>query len=227
MAASHQSLACVAAASRTPCRGLHQSPARCEDKPWTPKGPDDHPYITKNARYLPGFSFPAPRKLTDIVKIQLLERESPHHIRDIWTDHHDERDDTIATTMPVTEYRELRERGRKWPRLVYIVRRDKGQFYTLVGEWQDNVLLLTALDDYRRDPNTAEPYMSLSLYDDLAQRKQIVLVRGDFSYHLHKRDAERILRQVRHWYLHEPQTVEQFNERPGEFDFQRYVDRSP
>lgn len=79
-----------------------------------PKKPDDHPYVNKGARYLPGFSFPAPRNLKDIVKMQLLERESTHHIRDIWLDHHSERGDTVADTMTVTEYRELSDRGRKW-----------------------------------------------------------------------------------------------------------------
>lgn len=79
-----------------------------------PTKPDDHPYVNKNARYLPGFSFPAPRKLKDIVKMQLLERESTHHIRDIWLDHHADRGDCIAGTLTVMEGRELEERGRKW-----------------------------------------------------------------------------------------------------------------
>ena len=80
------------------------------------KKPEDHPYLTNhaNARYLPGFSFPAPRKLKDIVKLQLLERESTHHIRDIWLDHHSERGDCVAGALTVPEYKELEDRGRKW-----------------------------------------------------------------------------------------------------------------
>ena len=82
---------------------------------------------------------------------------------------------------------------------------------------------------------------------------QLVLVRGDFSHHLSKtvrrvhsgpmcarqpalttlrphtvpQDAERLLNQVRHWYLHEWRTVRDFNEHPSEFDFQRFMDRCP
>ena len=61
------------------------------DKPIIPDKVVKHPYITGNYRYLPGFSFPAPRKLEQIVKHALLERESPARIREIWNEYHDDR----------------------------------------------------------------------------------------------------------------------------------------
>ncbi len=73
----------------------------------------DHPYLTKNARYLPGFSFPAPRKLEQIIKYALLERESPSRIREIWSKFHDSRTDCAATVLTRAEYEGIMSRAAK------------------------------------------------------------------------------------------------------------------
>lgn len=39
---------------------------------------------------------------------------------------------------------------------------------------------------FRVTHRAAHSYMSMTMYDDLAKRKQIVLLRGDFSHHLSK-----------------------------------------
>lgn len=56
----------------------------------------------------------------------------------------------------------------------------------LFAQWQDNYCIFTFLDDYRRNPSTAEPYLALTMFDDFLDRKELVLVRGDFSGHLVK-----------------------------------------
>lgn len=73
----------------------------------------DHPYLTKNARYLPGFSFPAPRKLEQIIKYALLERESPSRIREIWSKFHENRTDCAATVLTRAEYQGIMSRAAK------------------------------------------------------------------------------------------------------------------
>jgi hypothetical protein len=45
---------------------------------------------------------------------------------------------------------------------------------------------MTHLDDYRRNPAMAEPYFAVTMFDDLLERKGLVLVRGDFSWQLTK-----------------------------------------
>lgn len=73
----------------------------------------DHPYLTQNARYLPGFSFPAPRKLEQIIKYALLERESPSRIREIWTKFHESRMDCAASVLTRAEYESIMSRAAK------------------------------------------------------------------------------------------------------------------
>lgn len=197
------------------------------DKPIIPDKIVEHAYTTKNMRYLPGFSFPAPRKLESIVKLQLLERESPSQIKQIWNDYHDQRMDSVATIWTEAEFQGIAERKRRCPRFIYPVLKGDGKFFNLIAEWQDKFCIFTFLEDYRRNPSKAEPYLSVALYDDLLARKQLVLVRGDFSGHLTKRDAAHLLNLMRHFYFHEPKWVEAFNKEPASFDFSAFLNSCP
>ena len=51
---------------------------------------------------------------------------------------------------------------------------------------QDRHCIFTFLQDYMRNPTYAEPYFAVTMFDDLLERKGVVLVRGDFSGHLTK-----------------------------------------
>lgn len=196
-------------------------------KPIIPDKIVEHPYLTKNMKYLPGFSFPAPRKLDQIVKLQLMERESTSKIKQVWNDFHDRRLDSVATVWTQAEFQGIAERKRRCPRFVYPVLKGDGKYFSLVAEWQDNFCIFTFLDDYKRNPSGAEPYLSVALYDDLLERKQLVLVRGDFSGHLTKRDAAHMLNLMRVFYFQEPKWVETFNRDPREFDWTAFVAACP
>jgi ATP11 protein len=84
------------------------------DDPLNPlKKRDDHPYVTGGAKYMPGFSFPAPRELSAIVKLPLLERESPEEIKNIWMTFHEHRRDSVATVIDAGSFQGFRERSAK------------------------------------------------------------------------------------------------------------------
>ena len=197
------------------------------DKPITPEKVTPHPYTTGGYRYLPGFSFPAPRTLDSIIKLPLLERESPARIREIWNEYHDSRLDSVATVWGVDEMAAVRERRARCPRFVIPVLKGDGKFFTLVSQWQDNFCIFTFLEDFRRDPSRAEPYLSLAVYEDLAPRHGLVLVRGDFSGHLTKRDAAHVLNLLRFFYFAEPKWVETFNRDAAAFDFTAFLAAVP
>lgn len=74
----------------------------------------DHPYITGGAKYMPGFSFPAQRELSAIVKYALLEREPPEEIKMIWSKYHQGRLDCVASVIDGGTYSGFRERAAKW-----------------------------------------------------------------------------------------------------------------
>ena len=182
-----------------------------------------HAYTTGGKRYLPGFSFPAPRKLEQIIKYALLEREPPARIRAVWNEYHDARLDCVASTWSPAEFAAVNERRRRCPRFVYPVLRGGGAYFTLVAEWQDKFCIFTSLEDYRRNPGSAEPYLSVALFDEFLERKQVVLVRGDFSGHLTKADAAHLVNLMRYYYFTDPRAVETFNREPARFDFAAHL----
>jgi hypothetical protein len=170
---------------------------------------------------------PAPRRLEQIVKYALIEREPPSKIKEIWNDYHDNRLDAVATTWTKEEWEGIQERKRRCPRFIYPVLKGDGKFFNLYAEWQDNFCIFTFLDDYRRNPSAAEPYLSVALYDEFLTRKQLVLVRGDFSGHLRKADATHLLNLMRFFYFQEPRAVETFNLEPTKFDFTSFLRDCP
>lgn len=56
------------------------------------------------------FTYPCPRKLREVMKISLVEREMPHTIKDIWSEYHKPRSENIAATLSKTEYETLRKK---------------------------------------------------------------------------------------------------------------------
>jgi ATP synthase mitochondrial F1 complex assembly factor 1 len=56
------------------------------------------------------FTYPCPRKLREVMKISLIERQMPHQIKDIWTEYHKPRSENIATSLSKTEYEALRKK---------------------------------------------------------------------------------------------------------------------
>jgi ATP synthase F1 complex assembly factor 1 len=51
-------------------------------------------------------------------------------------------------------------------------------------------LLFTGLEDYKIRGSQASPYLVVTHYDELAESKDIVLVRGDIILPNHLKDAE-------------------------------------
>lgn len=152
-----------------------------------------------------GFSFPAPRVLGEIAKVDLLRQEEPDAIREIWQKHHEGSENALATDIPAEDFRTIVARGRercaeragraasRGPRValtpdvpptspffVFPVHREGG-FFTLLSQFQDKYCLFTYLDDYKANPATAQPYLTLTLYDDLVEDKGLALARGDYG----------------------------------------------
>lgn len=129
------------------------------DDPIIPKDPVKHAYTTGGKRYLPGFSMPAPRRLEQIIKYALLEREPPNRIKEIWNEYHDGRLDSVATTWTEDEWAGIQERKRRCPRFVFPVLKGDGKFFTLLAEWQDKFCIFGLLDQVRNNPSGAEPIL--------------------------------------------------------------------
>lgn len=137
-----------------------------------------------------GFSYPAPRALQQIVRLELLESESRERIEQIWADFHREKDDSLVTALRGAAFAALAERARASPFFVFPVYRKEG-FFNMICQFQDTCFLLTYLEAFKENPGLAPPCLTVSLYGDLTESKDIGLVRADIVNMLDKQVRRR------------------------------------
>jgi ATP synthase F1 complex assembly factor 1 len=162
--------------------------------------------------------------LDSIVKVALLKNETKERVEEIWTSFYREKEHNIAQTWTKKDFEELNAAAKKLGRFfIFPVAREGGHFVVL-SQVQDKHVLFTFLDDYKADPHGAQPYLTVTFYDELAATKDLVLVRGDIQPHaLTAPESARLVDLVRSFYLDKPGDVESFNK--GNFDFEGHIQR--
>lgn len=160
---------------------------------------DSHPHIrslassTSEGPSLGGFTYPAPRKLSDIAKLQLLEKHSSTRVSEIWNEYHHTQPSALADVLLQPAYDLLFTRAKRCPLFVIPVPRDNG-FFTLLVQFQQRQVLLTFLDDYKRNAANAMPYMTVTFFDDFLRTKGVALVRSDVTHMMTKPEAKVFVR---------------------------------
>lgn len=145
---------------------------------------------SNDAAKIGGFSYPAPRKLADITKIQLLEKHSSARVSEIWKEYHATHKTSIADVLSESAYDMLKNRTTRCPLFVLPVGREQG-FFTLIVQFQGRQVLLTFLEDYKRNAAGAMPYLTITFFEELLARKHIALMRADVTNMMTRPEAEK------------------------------------
>ena len=84
------------------------------------------------------------------------------------------------------------------------------------------------MEDFKKDPVNANPYLVLTLFDELVRVKQLALMRGDVIWGLTQDEGGTVMEMLLDSYLvdSEFEKVRQFNHSPAEFDFDRHTQES-
>lgn len=171
-----------------------------------------------------GFSNPG-RGLGDIVKMQLLNKQGMGRVREIWLEYHEGHARAVGDVMSGEEYGVWRQRTERCRHFVVPVMREGGYFVVMV-EFQGRYCFMTYLEDYRRDVGKAQPYLTMTMYEEVLETKGIVLVRGEVTNHLKRDEAKVLWELVRRFYLGERRLYDMvvaFNEDGERFDFEEVV----
>ena len=85
--------------------------------------------------------------------------------------------------------------------------------------------MLTFLEDFKKNPKTANPYLVITCFDELVRAKQIALLRGDVISHMTQDEGATVMDQLLDSYLidSEYEKVRQFNHSPAYFDFEKHT----
>jgi ATP synthase F1 complex assembly factor 1 len=88
---------------------------------------------------------------------------------------------------------------------------------------QTPIMLFTGLEDYKARGTQASPYFTVSYYTELAESKDLVLIRGDvvFTSKLTDSEAKWLIETAQSFYLNDARykLVERFNKDAHEFEF--------
>ncbi|KAI8611171.1 ATP11 protein-domain-containing protein [Chytriomyces sp. MP71] len=167
---------------------------------------------------LPSFIKP----LNDIVKLELLQDETPERIEIIWNEHHAAKPGMVSGVMPITFYNQLKTRGRECPL-------EGVEFYFMQHAF--NQIYFTSLLEYKTHLTEARPKLVLTHYDDLAESKGVVLMRGEVGREggvLKADDARLLVLMTQIFYVtggeSKKKLVELFNKTPKEFQYQAVID---
>uniref|UniRef100_A0A7S3GHE2 ATP synthase mitochondrial F1 complex assembly factor 1 n=1 Tax=Palpitomonas bilix TaxID=652834 RepID=A0A7S3GHE2_9EUKA len=171
-------------------------------------------------------SWADPKKLSDIVKLPLLRKLPPSEAANVWSEYHKEKEDAFGDVFLKAPYHKMIERGTITPTFVIPVPLPNNGFMTMVTQWHGNRLLVTFLEEYRRDPLHARPWCIVTFYDDLLVEKNMALARGECKdAQLSKKNAEWLWGKVKLFYLRDDwyESVKTFNKEPAEFNFNKHI----
>ncbi|KAK4532986.1 hypothetical protein CCYA_CCYA14G3843 [Cyanidiococcus yangmingshanensis] len=198
---------------------------------WTQKGRYSYP-LPRLQRGL-AFSYPSPRELNQVVHLDKFARQAPADCVTIWSLHHNQKPNMLGGALSESEFVTFAQRAAKYPWFVFpLLQSPEGDsFVSLLCQVQDaRYVMFTYLQEYRQQLATAQPRIIFTVYDELLAEKRLALVRLENLHEsqLKKSDLWRLWCQWRYLYTAERgeglQLLEDFNERPRSFAFERVLD---
>ena len=152
-----------------------------------------HQHITRRTN----FTYAGPRKLSEIMKLSLLNDMSPSEIADIWQTYHDDKEQVHGLSVDSVKGRSILARAAQCPFFIHPLFRDAGHFMLLSQYQSPNYFLFAYLEDYRSDPINAKPLLTISIFNDMAETKGVTLVRCDIiDRGIHENEGLRICKYL-------------------------------
>lgn len=180
---------------------------------------------TRNTTVRTNFSYAGPRKLSDIVDLGLLENHSAAEISDIWMTYHEEKENVHGLIINEAKGKSILSRAAECPFFIHPVFREEGHFMIISQFQAPNYFLLAFLEDYQMDPARAQPLLTVSVFDDLAE-KDVTLVRCDIiNRGIEEDEGYKICKCLLDDYTEDEdfQNVNVFNKKPEAFDVDTFV----
>jgi len=173
------------------------------------------------------FTFAGARNLNDILKLELIHNRTKIEVSDLWLTYHESKENVAGLIISNGKVvKDMLSRASKSPYFVQPVFRENG-FFMLVSQFISPTHFLFAyLEDYKMDPNRAQPLLTFSVFDDLCHDKDLGLVRCDIvNKGITHNEGIQIVQNTIDSYAKEGEysIVKTFNSQPGNFDVEDYI----
>lgn len=86
--------------------------------------------------------------------------------------------------------------------------------------------IFTYLEDFKKNPLSANPYLVVTCFDELVRTKGIALLRGDVLGGMTKDEGQTMMNVMLNTYLVDQfyETVRKFNHEPNQFNYEKHVE---
>ena len=179
------------------------------------------------ARSMSGFASLSPRSLDEIVKRELISNEPADRMEEIWLQYHVESKSAAGFTLHADHQKVIADRMKESPMCIWpVFKSNSDEHFILLSQQQDTFVLCTYLEEYKRSPDTASPWLCVAVFDDFVETKKMALVRGDFTPNLNKAEGDLTSRLILHGYYDDAgyEFVRAFNKTPETFDYDAFME---
>ncbi|KAL9899371.1 ATP synthase mitochondrial F1 complex assembly factor 1 isoform 1-T2 [Glossina fuscipes fuscipes] len=159
------------------------------------------------------------KKLSDVMKTELIEDKNADEISKIWLEYHKTKD-VLAATLTLEHYDALMETAKKHPIFLLPLPRSEG-FEFIMLQFASNAVHFTPLLAYQVHNENAPECLTLSHYSE-CREKGIILMRGEYdSKVLNGQEAQCLANQLQMFYCKtdkgKQRLLETFTNKPREF----------
>lgn len=160
--------------------------------------------------------------------MSLLEKEPTSSVKSIWNEYHAAKPGTVSSVISANQFELLEKRAKASPYFIFPLRRKSG-YFLLLSQAQGQTNLFTYLEDYKRHPESSNPYFVLTLFEELQAKKGIIPVRGDIiDNRISQNEAEVLMMAFLAHYIEGglyEETIFLFNQEPEKFDHSRFIEK--
>mgnify|MGYP004594969881 CR=1 FL=1 len=159
------------------------------------------------------------KKLSDIMKVELLENATAQEISKIWLEYHQTKD-VLAATLTVEQFDTLMARAKENPLFLLPLPRSEG-FEFIMLQFAANTVHFTPLLAYQVHAENAPECLTIVHYTEMRD-KGVVLMRGEFDAKVvSAQEAQCLANELQMFYVKNDESkqklLETFTKRPDEF----------
>ncbi|KAG4067116.1 hypothetical protein HA402_000107 [Bradysia odoriphaga] len=160
------------------------------------------------------------KKLSDIMKVELLDGKSIDEIKHIWLEYHKQKEVLVAT-IPTNVFETQMKRGKSYPIFIFPLPRSEG-FEFFLAQFAQNTVHFTPLLCYQVHKENAPECLNMVHYIEFADQG-IILMRGEFDKNvINPQEAQCLINQLQLYYSQDNasklQLLEKFTKDPANFE---------
>ncbi|EAA10556.3 AGAP004641-PA [Anopheles gambiae str. PEST] len=159
------------------------------------------------------------RKLSDVMRLELIEDKSADDIKHLWLEYHRDKD-VITAAIPVDQFNQMMECAKQYPVFILPIPRSEGYEFIML-QFAANTIHFTPLLNYQVHKENAPECLNITMFTECSD-KGIILMRGEYDTKvINAQEAQCLANQVQLYYCQKNVSklhlLETFTRHPDKF----------